>query len=74
MPPAFQCACLSGNGHACAELRYGYRDQPEPCECECHSWPDDYEDDLSECPRCHGDGGDPWNDYVLPCPECNGGA
>mgnify|MGYP000991585712 FL=1 len=29
-------------------------------------------DDLLECPRCHGDGMDPWNDYALPCPECGG--
>lgn len=25
-----------------------------------------------ECPRCHGDGRDPWNDYLLPCPMCLG--
>lgn len=31
---------------------------------------DDERDD--ECPRCHGDGMDPWNDYMLPCPTCNG--
>lgn len=29
-------------------------------------------DDLLECQRCHGDGMDPWNDYLLPCPECGG--
>jgi DnaJ-class molecular chaperone len=26
-----------------------------------------------ECQRCHGDGMDPWNDYMLPCPLCDGG-
>lgn len=31
---------------------------------------DDERDD--ECPRCHGDGMDPWNDYLLPCPLCEG--
>lgn len=31
-----------------------------------------YEDDAQECPRCHGDGMDPWSDYLLPCPLCNG--
>lgn len=31
---------------------------------------DDERDD--ECPRCHGDGMDPWNDYLLPCPMCEG--
>ena len=28
----------------------------------------DYDD--VECPLCHGDGMDPWNDYLLPCPLC----
>lgn len=27
---------------------------------------------MIDCPYCHGDGGDPYNDYVLPCPECGG--
>ena len=25
-----------------------------------------------ECPHCHGDGRDPYNDYLLPCPLCQG--
>lgn len=29
-------------------------------------------DDTPQCPRCHGDGMDPWTDYALPCPECGG--
>ena len=33
---------------------------------------EDFDDDEPECPRCHGDGRDPWNDYLLPCPECQG--
>jgi hypothetical protein len=28
--------------------------------------------DEPECERCHGDGIDPWNDYLLPCPLCQG--
>lgn len=32
---------------------------------------DDEQDDVSPCPRCHGDGMDPWNDYILPCPVCS---
>jgi hypothetical protein len=32
----------------------------------------DYDDDEPECDRCHGDGRDPWNDYLLPCPLCQG--
>lgn len=24
------------------------------------------------CKYCHGDGGDPYNDGILPCPRCNG--
>lgn len=34
----------------------------------------DYDDDEPECPRCHGDGMDPWNDYLLTCPLCLGDA
>jgi hypothetical protein len=41
----YGCACVSRSGHACAELRYGYREIPEPCECLCHDWRDD-DDDL----------------------------
>lgn len=48
-----------------------------------HIVPPDYRDDhLPEeedgppqddiCPRCHGDGGDPMCDYLLPCPVCGG--
>lgn len=36
-------------------------------------WPwedDDMPDDA--CMHCHGDGMDPWNDYMLPCPLCQG--
>ena len=55
--------------------------QPEPertccdgcngCD-ECTDYDDSY--DEPECPRCHGDGMDPWNDYLLPCPLCLGDA
>lgn len=24
------------------------------------------------CARCHGDGMDPWNDYLFECPDCQG--
>lgn len=34
----------------------------------------DYDDDEPECPRCHGEGMDPWNDYLLTCPLCLGDA
>lgn len=37
--------------------------------------PDDYFDeqpDEPECERCHGDGMDPWCDYLMPCPCCQG--
>lgn len=40
------------------------------------STPDDgyeeYDDEEPECPRCHGDGADPWCDGLLPCPLCQG--
>lgn len=31
---------------------------------------EDYKDEA--CPRCRGDGMDPWNDYLLPCALCQG--
>ena len=34
--------------------------------------PDEYDYDEPVCARCHGDGMDPWNDYLLDCPECQG--
>jgi hypothetical protein len=36
---------------------------------ECTDY-DEYED--WECDRCHGDGADPWTDYLMPCPACQG--
>lgn len=33
---------------------------------------DDYDEEDAVCERCHGDGRDPWNDYLLPCPLCQG--
>jgi hypothetical protein len=39
----YGCACISRNAFACTELRYGYRDQQERCECLCHNWEDDDE-------------------------------
>lgn len=32
----------------------------------------DNDPDEGECSRCHGDGMDPWNDYLFACPECQG--
>ena len=43
------------------------------CEQGCNGCDDctDYDhEDEAECNRCHGDGMDPWNDYLLPCPAC----
>lgn len=35
---------------------------------------DDRDEDFDdwECDRCHGDGMDPWCDYLMPCPACQG--
>jgi DnaJ-class molecular chaperone len=33
---------------------------------------DEQDDGDRVCPECNGDGGDKWNDYILPCPACNG--
>ena len=33
---------------------------------------DDYQEDEPVCARCHGDGMDPWNDYLFECPDCQG--
>jgi hypothetical protein len=56
--------------------------QPEPertCEQGCNGCDEctDYDEcreDEEVCERCHGDGMDPWNDYLLPCPLCLGDA
>jgi hypothetical protein len=29
-------------------------------------------DDEPACERCHGEGVDPWVDYLMPCPLCQG--
>jgi uncharacterized paraquat-inducible protein A len=39
---------------------------------ECTDYEDDDQVDDAVCPRCLGDGMDPWNDYLLPCPLCLG--
>ena len=35
---------------------------------------DDQDEVFDEpiCERCHGDGMDPWCDYLMPCPLCQG--
>lgn len=33
---------------------------------------DESEDDDEPCDYCHGDGGDPYCDGILPCPKCDG--
>jgi Zn finger protein HypA/HybF involved in hydrogenase expression len=35
-----------------------YEIEEDPLEAECHN--------------CHGDGRDPYTDYLLPCPVCQG--
>ena len=46
------------------------------CADGCNGCDDctDYDDaqEFGVCPRCHDDGRDPWNDYLLPCPVCQG--
>jgi hypothetical protein len=44
------------------------------CEQGCNGRDDctDYDQYDAECDRCHGDGRDPWNDYMLPCHLCGG--
>ena len=47
--------------------------EPEHADGSEHYW-DDRDEPFDEltCERCHGDGMDPWNDYLLPCPLCLG--
>ena len=40
----YGCDCVSDSAHACAEIRCGYREIPDPCECLCHDWRDDDDD------------------------------
>lgn len=54
--------------------------QERSIACACTAWPrgeayfeeDSQRFDESPCPRCHGDGRDPWTDYLMPCPLCEG--
>ncbi len=44
--------------------------RPDP---EHADWPE-YDEDApdEDCQNCHGDGMDPWMDYLMPCPVCQG--
>jgi len=54
------------------ELPVG-RPVPERAYGDEHYWDDSDEPfDEPTCARCHGDGMDPWCDYILPCPDCQG--
>jgi len=48
------------------------RQQPAFDEQATDYWDDRDEPFEPEWERCHGDGMDPWNDYMLPCPLCQG--
>ena len=41
----YGCACVSRNAFACAEIRDGYCEEQRRCECVCHNWEDDDEQD-----------------------------
>ncbi len=49
------------------------RPVPERADGSEHYW-DDRDEPFDEptCERCHGDGMDPWVDYLMPCPLCQG--
>ena len=58
----------------CPQLRDGEpkatgRHCPLDIEDADEVWMDD---EGNWCDRCHGDGRDPWTDYLLPCPACQG--
>lgn len=49
----YGCACVSRDARTCSRLRYGYyyeedhsEDHGEYCECLCHEWDDDLDDDI----------------------------
>ena len=45
--------------------------RPVP-EREEDDWDDDGPERDTTCKHCHGTGGDPWNDGILPCEHCDG--
>ena len=49
------------------------RPAPGSADGSEHYW-DDRDEPFDEptCERCHGDGMDPWVDYLMPCPLCQG--
>ncbi|RZJ07661.1 MAG: hypothetical protein EOP39_15770 [Rubrivivax sp.] len=49
------------------------RAQPRPWQSAPADPTEDYGyDDEESCELCHGDGRDPYTDYLLPCPHCQG--
>lgn len=60
--------------HLSPEILYAdQRDQPdfvaEPLEFD--DGYDDYDEDRT-CEYCGGDGGNPWDDFIMECPVCLG--
>jgi hypothetical protein len=56
---------------AAEDLAYRETEQ-ELYDDELMGDPDEYDYDEPVCERCHGDGMDPWNDYLFECPNCQG--
>ncbi len=46
------CACRSRDPKQCASIRYGMDHPGEECECICHQWDDDEEDDEPPIVNC----------------------
>ena len=42
----YGCACAHHDGSMCAWIRYGGDGPEDPCECLCHGWQEDEDDDL----------------------------
>jgi hypothetical protein len=49
------------------DVRYSDRDEEDN-----YFHDDDGEVRNVTCKHCHGTGGDPWNDGILPCEHCDG--
>jgi hypothetical protein len=51
------CACVHFDRYECANIRYQRQSYDaglsshfefDPCDCDCHDWDDDWEDELSD--------------------------
>lgn len=41
----YGCACVADSAQLCADIRFHRIERGEPCECLCHQWREEDDDD-----------------------------